>query len=142
MIEQAPHRMQRETPHKRFLRLAIDALVVLLALLNWIATQLVAAALHYPPFLMGRIIGHVYQPFAWWVWQYHWPHSAVRVGHDIISLERAWSLCQHIVFYPVIGFVIIGGLISGTLLKWRGPADLHGSASFGKTADLKKAGLI
>jgi hypothetical protein len=33
---------------------------VLLVLLNWIATQLVAAALHYPPFLMGRIIGHVY----------------------------------------------------------------------------------
>jgi hypothetical protein len=71
MIERAPHRMQRESPQKKFLRLGIDAPVVALVLLNWLATQLVAAALHYPPFFMGRIIGPVYQPFAWCWWQYH-----------------------------------------------------------------------
>jgi hypothetical protein len=142
MIEQAPHRMERESPHKRFLRIGIDALVVLLVALNWIATQLVALALHYPSFFMGHLFWHVYQPFAWWWWQYHWPHAAVRIGQHIIPLEKAWTLCHHIVFYPAIALVVIGGILSGLLMKWRGPADLHGSASWGDGADARKAGLL
>ena len=63
MIEQAPHRMGRETPHRRFLRIGIDTLVAALVLLNWVATQLVAAALSYPPFFMGRIMGHLLSAF-------------------------------------------------------------------------------
>jgi hypothetical protein len=142
MIEQAPHRMGRETPHRRFIRLGIDALVVALVALNWLATQLVAAALHYPPFFMGRIMGHLYQPFAWWWWQYYWPRNSVQIGDSIIPLERAWTLCQHIVFYPAIAIVIVGGIISGLLLKSRGPADLHGSASWGDATEAKKVGLL
>jgi type IV secretion system protein VirD4 len=142
MIEQAPHRMQRETLHRRFLRIGIDALVVLLVVLNWIATQLIALALHYPPFFMGRIVGHIYQPFAWWVWQYHWPHAAVRVGQNIIALEKAWTLCDHIVFYPAIALAAGGGLLSGLLLKLGGPADLHGSASWADATTVKATGLL
>jgi hypothetical protein len=142
MIERAPHRMQRETPQKRFLRLGIDALVVALVLLNWIATQLIAGALHYPPFFMGRIVGHIYQPFAWWWWQYHWPHNSVQIGHSIIPLPRAWSLCDRIVFYPAIAIVIVGGLISGLLLKSRGSADVHGSAEWGDGAAAREADLL
>lgn len=134
--------MGRETLHRRFLRLGIDAFVAGLVALNWLATQLVAAALHYPPFFMGRIIGHIYQPLAWWVWQYHWPHSSVQIGHAIIPLERAWRLCDRIVFYPAIAMVVIGALISGLLLKSRGPADLHGSASWGDATEAKKVGLL
>jgi hypothetical protein len=63
MIEQAPHR-PGPTPYRRFLKIAIDTLVILLVVLNWIATQVIAAALHYPSFFMGRIIGHIYQPLA------------------------------------------------------------------------------
>jgi hypothetical protein len=142
MIERAPHRVQRGSPQKRFLRIGIDALVVALVLLNWIATQLIASALRYPPFFMGRIIGHIYQPFAWWWWQYYWPHNSVQIGHSIIPLERAWTLCQHIVFYPAIAIVIVGGIISGLLLKSGGPADLHGSASWGDEAEAKKAEVL
>lgn len=141
MIERMPYRMQRESPQKRFLRLGIDALVVALVLLNWLATQLVASALRYPPFFMGRIIGPVYQPFAWWWWQYHWPHNAVQIGQNIIPLERAWTLCQHIVFYPAVGLVVAGGLISGLLFRGGGAADLHGSAEWGNEAEAKKARL-
>ena len=115
MIEQAPHRMGRETPHRRFMRLGIDALVVALVALNWLATQLVAAALDYPPFFMGRIMGHLYQPFAWWWWQYYWPHNSVQIGHSIIPLDRAWSLCDRIVFYPAVVIVIVFGILSGLL---------------------------
>lgn len=142
MIEQAPHRLQRETPQKRFLRIGINALVVAMVALNWIATQLIAAALRYPPFLMGRIVGPLYQPFAWWIWQYHWPHASVRVGHVIMPLAAAWTLCNHIVFYPLIALMVCGGIVSGLLLKRPGPADLHGSANFGRAEDLKKAKLI
>ena len=98
MIEQAPHRMGRETPHRRFLRIGIDTLVAALVLLNWVVTQLLAAALIYPPFFMGRIVGRIYQPFAWWWWQYYWPHNSVQIGHSIIPLDRAWRLCDRIVF--------------------------------------------
>jgi hypothetical protein len=142
MIERPPHRMQRETPQKKFLRLGIDGLVVALVMLNWIATQLVAAALHYPPFFMGRILGRIYQPFAWWWWQYHWPHSSVEIGRNIIPLERAWKLCDHIVFYPVIAILIVGGVISGLLLKSRGPADVHGSAEWGNELEAKEVKLL
>lgn len=142
MIEQAPHRMQRETPHKRFLRIGIDALVFALVALNWLATQLIAAALHYAPFLMGHLFGPLYQPFAWWWWQYHWPHAAVRIGRNVIHLERAWALCNHIVFYPLVALVVAGGLVSGLLMKWRGPADLHGSATWADRTEVKRAGLL
>ena len=142
MIEQAPHRMGRETPHRRFLRIGIDALVAALVLLNWVATQLVAAVLSYPPFFMGRIVGRIYQPFAWWWWQYYWPHNLVQIGHSIIPLDRAWSLCDRIVFYPAVAIVIVFGIISGLLLKSRGPADLHGSASWGDGTEAKKVGLL
>jgi hypothetical protein len=142
MIEQAPYRMQRETPHKRFMRIGIDSLVLLLIGLNWVATQVIASALHYPSFLMGRVFWHVYQPFAWWWWQYYWPHNNVRMGQRIISLEHAWSLCNHIVFYPLIALVVVGGFISGLLLKWRGLADLHGSASWADTAEVKRTELL
>jgi hypothetical protein len=142
MIEQAPHRMGRETPHRRFLRIGIDVLVAALVLLNWVATQLVAAALSYPPFFMGRIVGRIYQPFAWWWWQYYWPHNSVQIGHSIIALDRAWSLCDRIVFYPAVAIVIVFGIISGLLLKSRGPADLHGSASWGDATEAKKVGLL
>jgi hypothetical protein len=71
-------------------------------LLNWLVTQLVAAALHYPPFFMGRIIGQVYQPFAWWWWQYHWPRNAVhRAQHH--SFRAGLDAVPPIVFYPPIG---------------------------------------
>jgi hypothetical protein len=134
--------MQRESAHRRFLRIGIDALVVGVVLLNWLATQLVAAALHYPPFFMGRIIGHLYQPFAWWWWQYHWPHNSVQIGHSIIPLERAWTLCHHIVFYPAIAILIVGGIISGLVLKSGRPADLHGSAQWGDGAAAGEADLL
>lgn len=142
MIEQTPHHIGSESAHRRFLRIGVDGLVVVLTLLNWIATQLVAAALHYPAFFMGRIIGHLYQPFAWWWWQYHWPHGAVRIGHSVIPLTRAWSLCDRIVFYPIIGLVILGAIISGLLLKSRGAADVHGSASWGDGATAREAEVL
>jgi hypothetical protein len=142
MTERAPHRMQSETPIRKFLRLGIDALVILLVALNWLATQLIAAALHYPSFFMGRIVGHVYQPFAWWVWQYYWPHNAVQIGHQIIPLDRAWHACDRIVFYPVIALAVGGALISGVLHKARGPADLHGSAEWGNELEAKKVKLL
>jgi hypothetical protein len=142
IIEHAPHRMGREAPYRRFVRIWIDTTVAALILLNWLATQLIAAAFFYPRFFMGRLVWHLYQPFAWWWWQYHWPHASVRIGHTSVPLAAAWSLCNHLVFYPLIVLAVIGGIISGWLLKRRGPADVHGSASFGQAEELRKAELI
>jgi hypothetical protein len=142
MIEQAPHRMQRETPQRRFLRIGIDALVIVLVALNWMATQMVAAALRYPPFFTGRMIGRVYQPFAWWWWQHYWPHNAVQIGRQVIPLERAWTVCEHIVFYPTVALVLAGAIISGLLVKWRGAADLHGSAAWGDATEAREGDLL
>lgn len=142
MIEVTPHRIKQETSRHRFVRLGADALVVILVALNWLATQLIASVLHYPPFLTGRLFSFVYQPFAWFFWQYRWPHAAVRVGHYVVSLERCWTLCEHLVFYPVITLLVIGGLISGLLMRMDRTADLHGSAAWGGKADARRSGLL
>jgi hypothetical protein len=141
MTEQAPHRMQRLTPRQRFLRIGVDILVVVLVLLNWFATQLIAALLRYAPFLMGRLVGHVYQPFAWWWWWHHWPRGTVQIGHNLISLERVWRLCERIIFYPTGALLVVGGLAAVVLSKWGTPADLHGSASWADSAEVKRTGL-
>jgi hypothetical protein len=141
MNERAPHRLERSTQRDRFLRLWVDGLAILFIALNWAATQLVAYALRYPPFFMGRLFGHIYQPFAWWVWRYHWPHSGIRIGQQLLSLQGAWRLCAHIVFYPMIALVIVGAIPCLLLFGWSKPADLHGSASWGDSTEVRKAGL-
>ena len=140
MNEQTPHRIEGESSQRKFLRMAIDALVVMEVLLNWVATQLAAAVMHHPSTLMGRILGHLYQPFAWWWWRYHWPQGAVRYGNQVYLLEPLWRICDGIIVFPP---VVLGGIVA--LIAWMlikpQQEDLHGSAQWADADEIKRIKL-
>ena len=140
MTEQAPHRMDGEGSQRRFLRMAIDALVLFEVALNWLATQLAAAVMHYPPVLMGRMFGRLYQPFAWWWWRFRWPQGAIRIGSHVNLLEPLWRICDGIILIPP---VVLGGIVA--LAAWMlikpQREDLHGAASWANLEEIKRSEL-
>ena len=140
MIEQAPHRIQRESSQRKFWRLATDGLVVIEVALNWLATQLAAKVMHYPAALMGGIIGRVYQPLAWWWWRYHWPEGAVHIGQHVILMQPLWRICEGLIIYPVLVLGVIAGLIA-LLLTQPQQEDLHGSAQWADANEIKRIKL-
>ncbi len=142
MTEQAPYRLQRKPAGRKFMCLASEALAVCLVGFNWLATQRAAAALHYPGSLNGRMAAHIYQPFAWWWWQYRWPQSALQIGRHVILLAPMWRACEHQVIYPMLALGLAAGLCGAALMTRRPPADLHGSATWADKAEMKRAGLL
>jgi hypothetical protein len=142
MTESTPYRQQRETKDRRFLRIGSEVLGVGLVVFNCFATQYAAAEMHYASFLSGRMIAHLYQPFAWWWWQHYWPHNALRIGNRVIFLAPMWKVCEHLVIYPLLVLGVVGGLIGVLLNQRQAPADLHGSASWADAAEIKKASLL
>lgn len=141
MIEQTPHRLHCDTPGGRFLRWGSIALVISAVALNWWATQRSALLIGFPP--NGRIVGHFYQPFAWWWWAHRWPTGfLVPVGDFGVPIERIWKACEHVVFYPLIVLGVLGGLLGALISRQEAPADLHGSATWASAADIQKAELL
>lgn len=142
MTEQNPHRRQ-DTGAQKFLRYGSITLAVSAVALNWFATQRIAALIGYPVNLNGHIVGHLYQPFAWWWWAHRWPTGfVVPVGDFRVPIETIWKSCEHLVIYPLLAFGAIGGLIGALLNKKEAPADLHGSATWADTTEIKKAELL
>jgi hypothetical protein len=141
MTEQAPHRLEGQSVARDFIRVASVALALGLVGLNWLATQRVAATMHYAAFLNGRIAAHIYQPFAWWWWQHRWPQGALRIGNRILFLTPLWRACDHHVIYPMLILGAMAGLCGVLLMKPR-RADLHGSATWADAAEMKRAGLL
>lgn len=143
MTEQTPYRLRCDTPGRRFLQYGSIGLAVWFVALNWWTTQSVAFQIGFPANLNGHIVGHLYQPFAWWVWAHRWPTGfLVPVGDFGVPIERIWKACERFVIYPSLVLGIIGGAIAA-LLNWQEPpADLHGSASWANTDDIQKAELL
>jgi hypothetical protein len=141
MTEQAPYRLNGRSSQQLFLRRASEGLVLGLVAINSLATQCAASALHYPPFLTGRIAGHLYQPFAWAWWQYRWPHSALQVGTRVVLLGPLWTACEHLVLYALLGLGALAGIASLFFMQPRAAADLHGSATWADAKEITKAGL-
>jgi hypothetical protein len=143
MTEQTPYRLRRDTAGRRFLRYGSIALAISAVTLNWWVTQSVAAGFGFAPYLSGRMVGHLYQPFAWWWWQHRWPSGfMVPVGDFGVPIEMIWKRCEHLVIYPLFALGVVGGLIGVLLNHKQTPADLHGSASWADAAEIKKAGLL
>lgn len=143
MTEQTPYRLRHDSAGRSFLRYGSIGLAIAAVALNWWATQIVAAHLSFAPYLNGRIVGHLYQPFAWWWWQHRWPSGfVVPVGHFGVPIEATWKGCEHLVIYPLLALGVVGGLIGVLLNEQQAPPDLHGSASWADAAEIKKAGLL
>jgi type IV secretory pathway TraG/TraD family ATPase VirD4 len=142
MTEQTPYRQQRVSANSAHLRIGCIILAAGLVAFNWLATQWAAAVMRYPEFLNGRIVGLMYQPFAWYWWQHRWPHNVVQIGHRMILLSRVWTICERLVLFPLLALAGVGALYALIVMQPQQKADLHGSATWATTQEVEKAGLL
>lgn len=108
---------------------------------NSVATQHAAATLGYSPYLgFGFVqipgLGRLYTPWEWMIWAVTW--------HAIPELWPVWVACLRTAVYPMAliapaGTVAIACTRGGA---FGNRADLHGSARWATSRDLKRAGLL
>ncbi len=139
MAEYRPYRITNSGAQAQLTRvklIAVSSFLLLAVLINWIVTQHVARLFGYASGLGPSLIGNIYAPWEWVVWWTRW--------HWAEQLQPLWELCIRQAAYPLIilamGTVGAIGLaryfLSGT------SSDLHGSARWATTADVRSAALI
>ncbi len=144
MAEQRPYRLPGIAADERLgrtKRMAVLSLAAAFIAINQVTTQHAARLLADAPWLGSPIIrlpsiGPLYAPPAWIEWWIRW--------HDAPALAPLWSLCAREVLYPTaVVAAIAAGAIAMARHGWLGnPSDLHGSARWATTRDLKAARLI
>ena len=108
---------------------------------NLVATQHAAALLGYSPYLGSKfvtlpLIVRLYAPWEWLVWAATW--------HSTPQLWPVWQTCLRTAIYPMALIVPIG-IAAVAFTRGDGfgrRADLHGSARWATTRDLRRAGLF
>jgi type IV secretion system protein VirD4 len=144
MAEQRPYRLSGTTSDATLRRTKIVsmlALAVALLVLNWVTTQHAARLFGYSPALGAPwcyfpLAGLLYRPWDWMVWWWRW--------HSEPTLAPLWELCAREAVYPMIALSVTA-MVAIALARHRGfrnPSDLHGSARWANTRDLRSAGLI
>jgi type IV secretion system protein VirD4 len=142
----AEHRPYRP-PHassgdlRRIKALAGTAIALAFVATNSVATQHAAAVLGHSPYLgTGFVqvprIGRIYPPWEWLVWASSW--------HSIPQLWPIWVTCLRTAVYPM---ALIAPTAIGVIAIMRGGvfgrrADLHGSARWATSRDVRRAGLL
>jgi type IV secretion system protein VirD4 len=108
---------------------------------NFVATQHAAATFGYSPYLGSRFIAlplivRLYAPWEWLVWAATW--------HSTPQLWPVWETCLRTAIYPMALIAPIGiaavAFTRGDAFGRR--ADLHGSARWATSRDLRRAGLL
>jgi type IV secretion system protein VirD4 len=144
MAEQRPYRVPGSAAEARLGQvkcLAVLSFGCALIAINWVTTQHAATVLHDAPWLGAPLfrlprLGPVYVPWSWVVWWAHW--------HDALALQPLWTLCTHESLYPT---AVVAALATGAIALTRqgwfaNSSDLHGSARWATTRDLRGARLI
>ena len=143
MAEQRPYRVSGCSADARLehvKRLAVLSLGGAFLAINWVTTQHAASALRYAPWL-GHPLFHlwgaaVYAPWSWIVWRSRWYWAP-----QLVSL---WAQCIRQALYPM---VIVAAASCGAIAMVRHGwfanfSDLHGSARWATTRDLRAAQLF
>jgi type IV secretion system protein VirD4 len=108
---------------------------------NFVATQHAAAVFGYSPFLGSKFVSlplvvRLYLPWEWLVWAATW--------HSTPQLWPVWETCLRTAVYPMALIAPIGiaavAFTRGDAFGRR--ADLHGSARWATSRDLRRAGLL
>ena len=144
MAEQRPYRLSGTAADTRLSQIKIVVLLSLGAVfvvVNWMTTQHAARLFGYSPAL-GQpwcdfpLVGSLYRPWNWMVWWLRW--------HSDPTLAPLWDLCVREAVYPMVALTAIAmGAIAVARHGWfQNPSDLHGSARWANTRDLRAAGLI
>ncbi|MGO9267992.1 MAG: type IV secretory system conjugative DNA transfer family protein [Candidatus Binataceae bacterium] len=144
MAEQRPYRLPgsaADAQLRRVKALALLSLAGAFLAINQVTTQHAARVLREAPWLGELIVrlpvaGPIYAPWAWVVWWSRW--------HDAPALGPLWTLCTHQALYPVALVTAIAcGAIALARHGWFADvSDLHGSARWAATRDLRAARLI
>ena len=144
MAEQRPYRLSGTAADTRLSQIKIVVLLSLGAVfvvVNWMTTQHAARLFGYSPAL-GQpwcdfpLVGSLYRPWNWMVWWLRW--------HSDPTLAPLWDLCVREAVYPMVTLTAIAmGAIAVARHGWfQNPSDLHGSARWANTRDLRAAGLV
>ncbi len=139
MAEYRPYRVTNQRAQLRLTQLKLVSLstfIALAVLINWMITQNAARLLGYSRVLGTSLIGGLYAPWEWIVWWSRW--------HDAPQLEPVWKLCLHEAAYPLLVLAVLTAatiIIARYLLRGTF-SDLHGSARWATTRDVRAAGLI
>jgi type IV secretion system protein VirD4 len=144
MAEQRPYRIPGASADARLGRVKLIAVLSMAAAFvaaNQVTTQHAASVLHKAPWLgeplfQAPIIGAVYAPWEWIAWWARW--------HDAPALAPLWALCVREALVPMALIAAIAcGAIALARRGWLGDiSDLHGSARWATTRDLKAARLL
>jgi hypothetical protein len=142
MAEHRPYRVSGSAAPQlgQVKRLALLSLACTFIAINWITTQHAAEVLHHAVWLGQPFrvpwIGTVYAPWSWVGWWIQW--------YDVPALTPLWTSSAHEALVPMAA---ITGLVTGSIALARqgwfaNISDLHGSARWATTRDLKAARLI
>ncbi len=144
MAEQRPYRVPRSTGDARLgrvKRIALLSLASSFIAINWVTTQHAASVLRHAPWLGHPLfnlpdIGPLYAPWSWIIWWTRWYWAP--------QLEQLWRQCAREALYPMaIVTAVCCAVITVARKGWLASAsDLHGSARWANTRDLREARLI
>ncbi len=144
MAEQRPYRVSGYAPQpqlRRIKQLALISVAGAFVAINCLTTQHAAGVLHYAgwlgqPLFRLPLMGAVYAPWSWVGWWIRW--------YDAPALTPLWVSSAREVLYPM---AIVAALASAAIAVARygwfaNTSDLHGSARWMTTRDLRAARLI
>lgn len=143
MAEQRPYRPPSASSAdvRRVKLLAGAGIALAFVATNFVATQHAAAVFGYSPFLGSKFVSlplvvRLYLPWEWLVWAATW--------HSTPQLWPVWETCLRTAVYPMALIAPIGiaavAFTRGDAFGRR--ADLHGSARWATSRDLRRAGLL
>src|ERR1700722_5854093 len=138
MAEYRPYRVIYASAQTRLTEVklaAVSGFLLMALLINWRVTQLVAGRFGYARPLGPAWLGF-YAPWEWLVWWSRW--------HWVDRFQPIWEFSIREAAYPLlavsaatVGVIVIARyFLSGT------NSDLHGSAHWAGTRDVRSAGLI
>jgi type IV secretion system protein VirD4 len=143
MAEQRPYRVPGFSTDARLARakrLALLSLVGAFVAINWVTTQHVASMLSDASWLGHPLFrikgGAIYAPWSWIVWWTRWYWAP--------QLEPLWRQSAREALYPMsVVTAVCCAAIAMVRNGWfANVSDLHGSARWATTRDLRAAGLI
>ncbi len=139
MAEYRPYRVTNQRARAWLTQvklISVSSFIVLAVLINWIVTQRAARLFGYSRALGPSLLGGFYAPWEWIVWWSRW--------HGAEQLEPVWALCTREAAYPLLALAVLTAatVFIARYLARGSTADLHGSARWATTRDVRAAGFI
>ena len=143
MAEQRPYRVPGAGAAKlqQVKKYAAVTLGLSFMIVNWMSTQHAARLMGDSPRLGPGLfslpwLGLVYAPWKWMEWAWQW--------RSIERMQPLWILSIHEVLYPLASLTAIAVAAIAVMRQgwFASTADLHGSARWANTQDVKRAGFL